>query len=148
MRNFAALFSLILLIGIMVPPAQATSTTYQDVEIIDTEFGRFEVEITTTVYDLLARSGSRRADKTATVKDGDAIIAQVTLSANFGFDGTTSWVISASGSHTTYSGWSYGNESITSSGGTATLTATLSHLLHRNIAVNISLTCSPTGQIS
>lgn len=147
MRKFAALFSLILLIGIMVPPAQATSTTYQDVEIIDTEFGRFEVEITTTVYDLLARSSSRRADKTATVKYENNVIAEVTLSVNFGFDGSSAWVISTSSSHTTYNGWSYGNENITTSGGTATLTATLTKLFNR-APVNISLTCSPTGQIS
>ena len=84
--------------------------------------------------------------------------SQVEVIENAGFDsddvvryftdGKTAWVSNASSSHTTYSGWSYGSEKITKSGGTASLTGTLSHLLHRNIPVNISLTCSPTGQIS
>lgn len=70
------------------------------------------------------------------------------MSVTFGYDGKTAWVISASGSHTTYDGWSYSGERITTSGGTANLSATLRHLLHKSVAVNLSLTCSPTGQIS
>lgn len=148
MKKFSLLLSLALLFCMTIPSVRATSDVYQAVEVIHTEFGDFEVETTTLIYDSMARSNSRRADKIKTVKYDGNTIAEVTLTATFGFDSKTAWVISTSSSHTTYGGWSYGSETIARSGGKATLSAMLSNPQHRSIAVNISLTCSPTGQIS
>lgn len=137
----------LLAVSMALLPAYAVNSE-QKSEIIHTEFGDFEVETTTVILNTLFRSNSVSVDRTKTVKQSGKVIAEVTLSATFGYDGKTAWVSSASGSHTTYDGWSYGNERITKSGGNAKLTATLSHSQYRNIAVNISLTCSPTGEIS
>ncbi|MCI8688663.1 MAG: hypothetical protein HFF57_10250 [Lawsonibacter sp.] len=136
------------LMYMLVLPAQAVSSTYQEKEVIHSELGDIEIETITTTYSSVSRSSGRNADRTKTVRFSGEVIAEITLSVTFGYDGKTSWVSSASGSHTTYGGWSYGDEEITKSGGTASLSATLSRLLHRDILIDISLTCSPTGQIS
>lgn len=138
----------VLLLCAMTVPSGAVESAYQKNEIIETEFGLIEVETVLTVHKSLIRSNTKSADYKQTIKFSGDVIAEVTLFATFGYDGKTAWVISASGSHTTYDGWSYGSERITKSGGNAKLTATLSHSQYRNIAVNISLTCSPTGEIS
>ena len=132
----------------MALPSSAIESTYSKTDTIETEFGLIEVETVLVVHESLTRSNTRSASYAQTFKYDGKTIAEVTLSATFGYDGKTSWVVSASGSHTTYDNWSYSGEKITKSGGTATLTATLSHSLHRSIAVNIPLTCSSTGQIS
>lgn len=137
----------LLAVSMALLPAYAANSE-QKSEIIHTEFGDFEVETTTVIHNTLFRSNSVSVDRAKTIKNSGKVIAEVTLSATFGYDGKTAWVISASGSHATYDGWSYSNEKITKSGGTASLSATLSHLLHTSIPVNISITCSPTGQIS
>ena len=141
----AFLLTFTLLAVTMIPSSLAAANNWQDTETVYSELG--DVEIITTIHYAISRGGGS-ANKTSTVKSDGKVIAEVTLSATFGYDGKTAWVSNASSSHTTYSGWSYGSEKITKSGGTASLTGTLSHLLHRNIPVNISLTCSPTGQIS
>lgn len=145
------LFSCLLLVCVMCVmafPSSATQQLYCTTDIIHTECGDIEVETVLTVNNMSARSNYKSINGTQTFKYSGAVIAEVTLSATFGYDGKTAWVISASGSHTTYDGWSYGGEKITKSGGTAALTATLSKLTSSNVPVNISLTCSPTGEIS
>lgn len=103
---------------------------YQRINIINTAFGPIEVETVLTVHEFLARSNTKSANATQTFKLSGKAIADVTLSATFGYDGKTAWVTSASGSHTTYDGWSYSNEKITNSGGTASLSATLTKPLY------------------
>lgn len=138
---------LLLMVSMALLPAQAAGSE-QKGEVIHTEFGDIEIETTTIIYNAMSRTNSVSADRTKTVKYNGTVIANVTLSATFGYDGKTAWVSSASSSHTTYNGWSYSNEKITKSGGTASLSAILSHLLHGNQSISISITCSPTGQIS
>lgn len=147
-RSVSIVLVFVMLLGTMILPSGAVENIYQKTDTIETEFGIVEVETVLTIHKSLARSNTKRADYTQTFKYSGKVIAEVTLSATFGYDGKTAWVTSASGSRTTYDGWSYSGQSISKSGRTATLTATLSHSLHRSIPVNISLTCSPTGQIS
>lgn len=148
MKKISFLLSLALLMGLMVPAAYAAPENRQETEIIHTESGDFEIETTTVIYDTMVRSSGKTVGRTQTVKYDGSVIAEVTLTATFGYDGTTAWVISANSSFSTYDRWVYGNENITRSGGTAALTAMLSHTSHRSIAVNISITCSPTGAIT
>lgn len=148
MKKLSFLLSLALIIGIMIPAVHATSDVYRETDIIHTEFGDFEIETVTVIHSLTSRSGSKSADKTQTVKFSGKTIGEVTLSATFGYDGKTAWVISANSAYTTYSNWSYSNENISKSRGIAALTATLTHATHRDIPLNISITCSPTGQVS
>lgn len=148
MKKISYLLSLILMVGLMIPSVYAAPDVYQETSVIHTEFGDFEIESTITVYDSILRSSGRQADKSISIKNNGKVIADVTLSVTFGYDGKTAWVSSASGSHTTYDGWSYSGEKISKSGGTATLTASLFKLTEGTVSVNTSLTCSPTGQIS
>ena len=148
MKKVGTLCLVLLLLTSMMLPIQAISDNTQEIEVIHTRFGEYEVEVKTVIYASASRSSSRSADKLVSIKRDGKVIADVTLSATFGYDGKTAWISNPGSSHTTYSGWSYGSEKITKSGGTASLSATLSHLLYRNVPVNISLTCSPTGQIS
>lgn len=146
-KKFVCMAILLCLVFTMAVPAGAAPQVIQTMETVTTEYGDIEVETTIVVYSDF-RSSSKRAEATRTYKQGGKVIAEVTFSANFGYDGKTAWVISASGSHTTYDGWSYGGERITKSGGTATLTATVSKLEEYPISVNISITCTPSGSIS
>ncbi len=142
------LLALTLLVSIMILPTQAVSNDTPDVEVVHTELGDFEIVTTTIIHDSVARSSSKSADRIREVKYSGKVVAKITLSATFGYDGKTAWVISASGSNNTYDGWKYGSEKISKSGGTASLTGILSHILHGTFSVDMSLTCSPSGQIS
>jgi len=107
----------------------------------------FEVETVLTVHRSAARASYCTAEKTATCKSDGRVVGKVTLTAEFGYDGKAAWVEKAGGSHETYDGWSYENESITRSGGTAALSADLSKDNEGSTSVSITLTCSPTGEI-
>ncbi len=148
MKKLSFLLSLVLMVGLMIPSVYATPDICCDTNVIHTEFGDIEIETTTIIHDSVFRSSSKRADQVSSVKLNGKVIANVTLTATFGYDGKTAWVSSASGSHTTYDGWSYSGEKISKSGGTATLAASLFKLTEGTVSVNTSLTCSPTGQIS
>ncbi len=107
----------------------------------------FEVETVLSVHRSTSRASYFTAEKAQTIRDGGKDVAKVTLTAKFGYDGTAAWVENASGSHTTYDGWSYENESVTCSGGTANLSADLTKIGERLLYVSVTLTCSPTGEI-
>lgn len=142
------LVSTMLVCAMVFPASAAEQNTYKDTEIIHTEYGNIEVDTTLVIYDSLFRSNTKSADKIHTFKYGGTQIAEVTLSATFGYDGKTAWVVSTDSSYTTSNGWSYRNEEISTSGNTATLTASLYKLLDGTIPVNISISCTPTGQMS
>lgn len=80
-------------------------------------------------------------------------IATVALKAYFTYNGITAGVTGTEYSKSLASGWSYTNHKITatnvssSSGGTATLTATLKDF-PINVPVRLSLHCAPNGTIS
>ena len=147
-KRFVYLIMLALFVCAMILPANAAQGTVLETETIQTDDGAVEVNRTVTVCSSIARSNTKSAHVVEEYKYNGKVVGEVTLSATFGYDGKTAWVISASGSHTTYDGWTYSNEKITKSGGTATLTATLAHSHNGNISVRTPLTCSPTGQIS
>ena len=107
------------------------------------------VETATTVYDSLLRSSTQKASSTSKFKNNGELIATVTLTATFGYDGSRARVVSASGSHSMESGWTYSNQSISKSGGTANLTADIKSTTGLGaFPVDISLTCSKDGDIS
>lgn len=99
-----------------------------------------------------AKTSSRSSTRSKTYKDNGKTIATVTLKATFQYNGSSAWVTKKSASHTTKSGWSYGSESLSASGDTAYLSAVLTQraggISTGTVDVDISLSCSPTGQIS
>ncbi|MDR1157625.1 MAG: hypothetical protein LBK75_04870 [Oscillospiraceae bacterium] len=110
------------------------------------------VETTTTVHNSLLRSSTKSATRESTYKDNGTTIATVTLNATFGYDGSSAWVVSASASHWVASSWTYENQSLSTTGATARVTATLKKwlgsILVTSASVNIPLTCSASGTIS
>ena len=120
----------------------------ENTKVVDLGNG-ITVETTTTVYDSLLRSSTQKASSTSKFKNNGELIATVTLTATFGYDGSRAWVVSASGSHSMESGWTYSNQSISKSGGTANLTADIKSTTGLDsFPVDISLTCSKDGDIS
>ena len=117
------------------------------VEHYTTEDG-IEVETTLTVHENRMRASYRSAEKETTYKSEGKVIAIVKLEATFGYDGKTAWVEEAGSDHTTYDGWSYGSEKISTSGNTAKLTAIVKKAGVATVPVSISMTCTPTGSIS
>lgn len=138
-----------LLAGLLTLPAYASENEVeQETQIIHTQYGEIQVDTALTVQDLTLYSNTKSAEKTATYRYDGSVIAKVTLEATFGYDGQTAWVDSADASHVTYGGWSYGSERIYDSGNRARVTAELSRLLAGDVPVDISITCTPSGQIS
>ena len=145
-RTISMLAALVLVVSLLSSAcfAQASAVT----EVRDLGNG-VTVETVITVEDFLFRSSTKRASTVNTYKYKDEEIATVTLTATFGYDGSDAWVVSASASHTLEPGWSYSGERISDSGGTATLTATITNKSGPgSVPVDISLTCSKDGGIS
>lgn len=103
-----------------------------------------------TIVSSSARSTEKNATRTKTFYDGDTLIAVISFTATFCYDGTNVSVVSQSVTQTdTYSGWSYKQESFTSSGGTVTLTGKLKYLLiFSSTTFTMNLICDPSGNIS
>lgn len=103
-----------------------------------------------TIYDLSqARSTDKTAHKTQEFYSGDTLIAVITIQGTFRYDGSTVSVVSKSVTQTdTYDGWSYKQNSFTSSGGTVTLDAKLTKWLILNTSFTTTLTCDKNGNIS
>lgn len=137
-------------VTMLVPPTQAVYIPEKVITVVDLGNG-VTVESILTVHESLA-AFSTMATKTATKKDvyrvGGQEVATISLTASFSYDGSTSWVNSASVTKSIASGWTYSNENLTTSGGTATVTAILkkSGITTTNIYTYIS--CSPNGAIS
>jgi len=102
-----------------------------------------EVTVATT------RSSEIAATRTATMRDGDVVIAQIAFQAVFYYDGRTVYVISKTVTRTdTYANWNYREKSFTSSGGTVTLEAKLTKFLIFSNNITMSLHCDANGNIT
>ncbi len=103
---------------------------------------------------IIESSSTKSTEKNATRRqsfyDGDTLIAVIAFSATFRYDGSSVSVVSKSVTQTdTYSGWSYKQESFTSSGGTVTLTGKLKYLLiFSTTTFTMGMTCDANGNIS
>lgn len=151
-RGIAFVCCAVLLCGISAPIASAAMPEAIQTTSIEYLGNGITVETTTTVYQSLLRSSTKRATKESTYKNGSTTIATVTLDATFGYDGSSAWVVSASASHWVASGWTYESQSISTSGATARVTATLKKWLGPittdSVPVDDKLTCSLNGTIS
>ena len=95
------------------------------------------------------RSVSKGYTRQKTITSGDTVIAVIAIHGVFSYDGTTVSVVSKSVTQTdTYDGWSYKQNSFTSSSGTITLDAKLTKLLVLNISFTMTLSCDKNGNIS
>ena len=93
-------------------------------------------------------TNQKRGTAKQTYRIGSDVIAVVSLTATFWYDGSDSGVISTDSSHTVYDRWSYKNESVWASGDTHYLSAVLTNPSIEDVNVDLSLSCSPNGQLS
>lgn len=141
----------LIIVTVLAPAAQAE---YMPEEVITTvtDLGDgVTVESIITVHESISAfstMATKKATKVDTYKRNGTQIATVSITASFGYDGNTSWVNSASVTENVSSGWKYGNEEITTSGGTATVTATLTKTGVVTLDVYTWISCSPDGDIS
>ena len=111
------------------------------------------VETTIEVLPSFARNYSTSAIAVSNYKNNGNWIATVSLKAYFTYNHITAGVTGTEYSKSLASGWCYTNHKITtttvssSNGGTATLTANLKDF-PLNVAVRLSLHCSPDGYIT
>ena len=138
-KKISALMGAFLLVSCAILPASAVEMK-QNVQVFYMDSGNIQVETVLIIHDSQMLAHSKSADIKRTYKSDGKVIAEVTLSATFGYDGEDAWVISADGSH--------GSEQISDSGNRARLTARLSHSGDSPIPVSLSLSCTPSGQIS
>ncbi|WP_294499894.1 hypothetical protein [uncultured Gemmiger sp.] len=144
-KFFAACFSLLLLIVVAVPCYAAPQ---REIVSETTTALANGIECTTTIYweASSTRASTRKGGIDQSYSYDGKTIAIARLTATFTYNGSTATAISASGSHSTASGWSYSGQSTWCSGATAHLTATVSGPV--SFPVNLSLTCSPSGVLS
>lgn len=145
-KTISMLTALVLVCAMLLPSCFASENTAVTIEDLG---NGITVQRTVTVYESLLRSSTKKASTTMEYRNKGALIGTVTLTATFGYDGSRAWVVSASGSSSMESGWSYKNQSISNSGGTSRLTADIKNTsIGGSVPVNISLTCSKSGSIS
>ena len=89
------------------------------------------------------------AERKKSIYDGDTLVAYIRFVADFRYDGSTVSVVSKTITNTnTYDGWSYAQNSFTSSGGTVTLNAKITKWLIFNTPFTMTLSCDKNGNIS
>lgn len=146
-KLLAALLSLILVFSVCHPVHAAepgTVVLYQEIDLGD------GIVITDEIIEYSnARVMGKTATRTTRIYKDDVLIGVITLLGSFNYDGTTVTVESMYVKQKdTYDGWSYKQNSLTSSGGTVTLDAKLTKLLVFNIPFTTTLTCDKDGHIS
>lgn len=143
---FVLILALLLAMSLLPVPRGFAADVSENTYVEDLGNG-ITVESVLVVEPSLARSSSKSASLVSTFKNNGVQIAVITLNADFVYDGSTSRATYASYSKDISSGWTYTDHSLTRSGGTATLTATLKKFLI-NVPVDMHISCSPSGVIT
>lgn len=142
-RFFLALFCTVFFISLVIPPVLAD--TENTICTINLGNGLTATDIT---YVTTQSRSIRSAKKTRTIKDGNTLIAEITIEGLFSYDGNSSEVLSKSVIQSdTYDGWHYKQNSFTDSEGTILLNAKITKLLSSQSFI-VSLACDPNGNIS
>lgn len=146
-RFFSFLLCFILLFSFIAPiqAAENGEVLYSQTHLINSDL---TVHKEVTVYSL-SRSNTVTADYEQFFYDGDTLVAYIVLQATFVYDGSSVSVVSKSVTQSdTYDGWSYVQNSLTSSGGTVTLNAKLTKWIILNTSFTMTLSCDKDGNIS
>lgn len=153
----------ILCLGYVIPSFAYENVTSKNTETIisvsEKELGDgYSMKTVTTIlkartqFATTALRQSRTVKKTSTVEHGSEWVGSITLTANFGYNGSSSWVNSMNTSHNIASGWTYEDEHTWKNGATANMSAIMKKkfvfITITEVNPNISITCSPSGSIS
>lgn len=157
MKKFTSLLLCsLLLLSLFVPvsaldaaPADSQTASTQTVSTQTIDLGDGLTVTEELIINDQARTASRSATKKQTFSDNGTTIAEIAITGVFRYDGSTVSVSSKLVSQKdTYDGWSFTQNSFTSSGGTITLAGKLTKPLRVSVSVNIKLTCDKNGNIS
>lgn len=146
-KNISTICIFILIFS-MISPASATE---RQNTFLYTEYSLEDgiVVIDEVIEHPQSRSNSKEYTRRKTLVKDDVVIAIISIHGSFQYDGSSVTVVSKSVTQTdTYDGWSYKQNSFTSSGGTITLSAKLTRLLVLNIPFTMTLSCDKDGNIS
>lgn len=148
MKRLLSLLLCPVIVLMLITPAHATAQN----SVIHTQETVFDNGLT-VIDQVIDITTSRASDKsyarTKTIKDGDTVVAIITIAATFRYDGTTVSVVSKAVTQSdTYDGWEYVQNSFTSSGGTVTLDAKISKWFIFNAPFTMTLSCDKNGNIS
>ena len=148
MKKVLCLLLCAMLLCAFALPASATQQQTNSVRTVTVLDDGFVIIEELVVFEN-TRASTKTAQRTATVTRSGVTIGVITIQATFSYDGSTVSVTSKSVTQkTTYDGWSYSQQSFTSSGGTVTLNAKLTKLLHAARTVTITMTCDKNGNIT
>ena len=146
-KVFCLIICAILLCGFAFPAAAAEQQTdpVRKITVLDNGITLTEE----LMFFDQTRASTKTGQKTVTATRSGKTIAVITIQATFSYDGSSVSVVSKSVTQkTTYDGWSYSQQSFTSSGGTVTLNAKLTKLLVLTQPVTVKLTCDKNGNIT
>ena len=148
MKKLSLLLFVIILFASFSFPAYATENS-QVIYVNETTLENGLTIITEITENGVPRSTDKAYSNTKTIKDGDTIVAIIQISATFRYDGSSVSVIAKGVTRAdTYDGWSYVQNSFTSSGGTVTLDAKITKWLIFNTPFTMTLSCDKNGNIS
>lgn len=141
-RIFICLISVLLCLSLAVP-VYASDGPAPEIDGLFTEHDEI------TVFDSLTRSGvyTQTASKTKTVEYQGVVVATITLNGEFVYNGSQVAVVSKSVTTDLASGWSFTENSLTSSGGRISLRGVLSSS-QAQANINMSLSCDANGNIT
>lgn len=149
MKRLSIIFISLILVFSSITPALAAG---QDREIIwhqETPLGNGLIMIDEVSVQSQTRSTNKDYTRTKVISDGNKTLAIICLYGVFRYDGKTVSVVAKSVTQAdTYEGWSYKQNSLTSSGGTIALDAKLTKLFVASIPVDMTLSCDKDGNIS
>lgn len=146
-ENEKSIHIVLVLAFVMAIPAHAADTNTAPTAISG---NNLRIVDRVTIESPNTRSNDTTATRTKTFYNGDTLIAEISFKTTFRYDGSSVSGVSKSVTQTdTYGGWSYKEESFTSSSGTVTLTGKLKYLLIFNpTTFTMSMTCDANGNIS
>ena len=140
---------MLLICSLLVPAAAQDTVSAQTVSTQTIDLGDGWTVTEELIINDQARTASRSATKKQSFSKNGEAIADIAITGVFRYDGSTVSVSSKVVSQKdTYNGWSFTQNSFTSSGGTITLTGKLTKPLRVSGSVNIKLTCDKNGNIS
>lgn len=143
------LLCMLLICSLLVPAAAQDTVSAQTVSTQTIDLGDGWTVTEELIINDQARTASRAATKKQSFSKNGEAIADIAITGVFRYDGSTVSVSSKVVSQKdTYNGWSFTQNSFTSSGGTITLTGKLTKPLRVSGSVNMKLTCDKNGNIS
>ena len=143
------LLCMLLICSLLVPAAAQDTASAQTVSTQTIDLGDGWTVTEELIINDQARTASRSATKKQSFSKNGEAIADIAITGVFRYDGSTVSVSSKVVSQKdTYNGWSFTQNSFTSSGGTITLTGKLTKPLLVSGSVNMKLSCDKNGNIS